>query len=209
MPRLSLAVALAAAGALALVSTSALAQEAPRPPAGFGDAGQFALSINHDFIVNSTDFFSGGDELQASYFVVPHLSLGLALGAQWLSSSPAVSSTTAGSSSAVLLHAGPRVGYDIRLSDAVSIWPQVGVDYRRMSQSTPAIGTVAAGTTTDQAFGFTAMAPIVLHPTRGFFVGAGPAFYTDISNSQSTNSASTDNAKITSVGLMATLGGAF
>jgi hypothetical protein len=209
MPRFRLAAALATAASLALASTSALAQEAPRAPAGFGDAGQFALSINHDFIVNSTDFFSGGDELQGSYFVVPHLSLGLALGAQWLSSSPVASSGSSGSSSAVLLHAGPRVGYDIRLSDAVSIWPQVGVDYRRMSQSTPSVGTAAGGTTTDQAFGFTAMAPILLHPTRGFFVGAGPAFYTDISNSQSNNAGSGDNPKITSVGLMATLGGAF
>jgi len=209
MPRFRLVAATATACALALASSSALAQEAPRPPASFGDAGQFALSVNHDFIVNSTDFFTGGDELQGSYFVVPHLSLGLALGAQWLSSSPVGGSAALGSSSAVLLHAGPRVGYDIRLSDAVSIWPQVGVDYRRMSQSTPSSGTTASTTTTDQAFGFTAMAPIVLHPTRGFFVGAGPAFYTDISSSQSTSAASTDNPKITSVGLMATLGGAF
>jgi hypothetical protein len=208
MPRFRLAAALAAGAALALASTSAFAQEVTPPHKTFGDAGQFALSINHDFVVNQTDLFTGGDELQGSYFVVPHLSLGLALGAQWYSSSP-VAGTGAGSSNGFLLHAGPRVGYDIRLSDSVSIWPQVGVDYRRMASSSQSTPTTSSTTTTYQAFGLTAMAPVVWHAPGGFFAGAGPAFYTDFSNSESANAGSTDNSKLTSVGLMATLGGAF
>jgi hypothetical protein len=49
----------------------------------------------------------------------------------------------------------------------------------------------------------------VVHPTKGFFIGAGPAFYTELSNSTSTGGVSADNGKVTSLGLMATIGGAF
>ncbi len=215
-----------AAPALAFVfaASSASAQEpapapatAPSTPADdFGKAGDFALSLNHGFTVNEGDLFSGANEIQASYFAAPHLSLGLAVGAQYASSSPP---NGGDSEHTLILHVGPRVGYDVRLGDKVSFWPQVGIDYRRTEQSTSSgsvsspgggvITTTPSSTDTTSAFGVTVLAPIVFHPTNGFFVGAGPAFYTDLSSSRSSGDSSADQSKVTTIALVATIGGTF
>jgi hypothetical protein len=210
---------LSSAVLLSSLAAPAMAQEPeapppPSPPRQFGDGGVVALSLNHNLFVNMQDLLSG-DEIQGSLFVGPHVSLGLAVGAQWLSAAP----VNGGSSPQTnfIFHAGPRLGYDLRLSSFVSIWPQVGVDYRRYDSSSTTVtafgpnGQTSSSsiTTTANAFGVTVLAPVLIHPTRGFFVGAGPAFYADLSNSTSQGSQSQDNSKITSVGLMATIGGAF
>jgi hypothetical protein len=199
---------------------SAKPQE-PAPKRAFGDAGQFALSLNQGFVVNATDILDGSG-LQASVFILPHLSAGLAVSAQWISNSavgPNESSTD------FVLHLGPRVGYDIAFSELVSFWPQIGLDYRTLQEttttSTPAPPGVTPQPTTSSssnssAFGLTVVAPILIHPAKGFFIGAGPAFYTEFSNSSNNSSgnaststsASTDNPKVTSLGLMAMIGGA-
>jgi hypothetical protein len=197
-----------------------MAQEPPPPePPGkrLGDGGVVALSLNHNLFVNMQDLLSG-DEIRGSLFVGPNVSVGVALGAQWLSAS-AVGGATSPQTN-FIFHAGPRFGYDFRLTNALSFWPQVGVDYRRFDTTTTSSSTTfgpvgqpttssQSTTTTNNAFGVTVIAPLLLHPTRGFFVGAGPAFYADLSNSASTGSQSQDNSKITSVGLMATIGGNF
>jgi hypothetical protein len=192
---------------LVLSSAPAFAQEeaAPPPRAHFGDAGQFALSLNQGFAVNAVDLFAGGTELQGSVFVAPNLSVGLGIGAQWMSGSTFF---TGSRGTQILFRVGPRVGYDIRFSDFVSIWPQVGVDYRRVDSSPEASGSFQPPTATMNAFGFVALAPLVIHPTKGFFIGAGPAFYAELANSTSSGGQSTDNSKVTSLGLMATIGGA-
>jgi hypothetical protein len=212
--------------AVAFVASSALAQEpapalAPAPASAseapsddFGRAGQFALSLNHGFMVNESDLLGGATEIQATYFAMPHLSLGLAVGAQYVSSSPPAGGD---GEHDVILHVGPRIGYDLRLGDKVSFWPQVGVDYRRYDQTSsssavagsPATPAMSTSTDTTSAFGITVIAPVVLHPTSGFFLGAGPAFYTDLSNSESSGGTSKDNNKVTSIGLVATIGGSF
>jgi hypothetical protein len=205
------------------VATAAVAQEERPPERDFGETRRFALSLNHGLFVNVADLISG-DELQASYFFAPNVSIGLAVGVQWMQISPTNNSVNGTSLSAsgnsqnlTVLHLGPRLGYDIHLSNFVSIWPQIGVDYRRLDASSTSISSVSPGgvsssttnTTTSSAVGFTAIAPILIHPAKGFFVGAGPAFYADLSNSTSEAGQSVDNSKITSIGVMATLGGAF
>jgi len=209
MPSTPIKASLALA-ALFLVSAPALAlaDEAP-PPAHFGDSGQFALHLSEGLSASYGDIISG-PEIQADYFVAPHVSLGLMAGANWYSGS-AISGSS--SSSNFVFRAGPRLGYDIPLTDYVSWWPQIGVDYRSESTGSSTLSTggttvTVANTNTTSAFAFTAVAPILIHPTRGFFIGAGPAFYTEISNSTSSGGASFDNPKVTSVGLMATIGGA-
>jgi hypothetical protein len=210
---MSLRSALASSSALAVLlfaCPQAMAQDAPLKQ--FGDANQFALSLNHNLFVNQMDLLSG-DELQASFFPVQGLSLGLAFGVQWWSDPPIANSSWPTASNMVL-HVGPRVGYDFHFSPLVSFWPQVGVDYRLMttwdsSPSPPA----STSTQTSSAFGLSLMAPVLLHPSRGFFIGAGPAFYTESSNSSgdTTNGVSYpwgDNPKITSVGVFALIGGA-
>ncbi len=214
---------------LSLPSSRAFAQEpaiAPPPPVvaqppaqvvaaprQFGDASVFALSLNHNLLVNQADVFAG-EEIQASFFLVQGLSVALAVGAQWLSSSPV--STATASHSTFVLHVGPRVGYDLRFSSLVSLWPQAGVDYRQIDSTATSTTAGAGGATstssqsgTASAFGVSVLAPVLIHPSRGFFVGAGPSFYADFSNSTKIGSTSNDNAKITSVGAIATIGGDF
>jgi hypothetical protein len=198
-----------------VVPAAAFAQDDDAKARHFGEAGQFALSLNEGVIFNATDLFTSGD-LEANYFVVPHLSVGVAIGAQWLSSSP----TSTGATSTFIFHVGPRVGYDIPVAQAVSIWPQVGVDYRMLNETVPTATVTDTGnpsapsesisnaTSTSSAVGITVLAPVLIHPTRGFFLGAGPVFYADLSNNTSSQGTSTSNSKITSVGLLATIGGA-
>ena len=194
----------ASASAPTTASPSETPDDAKPPTPRFGDAGQFALSLNEEFSVNITDLI-GANQLQASYFVAPHVSLGLMLGAQWASSSL----VGGASSSEFALRVGPRIGYDFAISDHVSFWPQIGIDYRRLDETptnTPP-GLTGQGTTLN-AVGFTALAPILIHPTKGFFIGAGPTFYTELVNNASTGNITNDNNKVTAVGLMATIGGA-
>ncbi len=195
-----------------LASCPALADE-DGPARTFGDKQRFALGFDEGVTFNSTDVLTNG-ELQASYFVVPRLSIGVALGAQWLSDSP--TSNTNASGSLFVLHVGPRVGYDVAVADKVSTWPQLGVDYRMYQQTTNELtagntgspSTSQSVTSTSSAFGLTAMVPVLLHPAQGFFVGGGPVFYIEFANSQSTSGQSVNLNKIASLGLVFTIGGA-
>jgi hypothetical protein len=200
-------------GSLLFASTAAFAQEAPAAAAKphFGDQGQFALSINHDFMVNQSDMYAGPTFVQGSYFVAPNLSLGLSLGAEWLQSSPPQGS----SQSNFIFRAGPRVGYNVQISDNVSLWPQVGIDFRHAdtsSSSTSVSGGVvvtSSDTTSDNALGLAITSPLLIHPTQGFFLGAGPTFYADLFNKASSHGQNADNNKIIGLGLTAVIGGSF
>ena len=199
------------AGAIALSSASAFAEEAPEAaPAKFGDAGQVALSLNQDIGLRTGDLLAGTG-VQFSYFAADHLSIGLGAAVAW-SSTPALSPGQPGTDNTniFLLRAGPRVGYDIPLSSYVSFWPQIGVDLRRFETDSPSFAQAAGSSSTNVAISFAAVAPLVFHPVRGFFIGAGPSFATDFINRQSSNGSGwNDASKTTSIGLLATVGGAF
>ena len=107
----------------------------------------------------------------------------------------------------------------------MSFWPQIGLDYRLLQETTTTSYPAPTGSSpqpttssssSSSAFGLTVEAPILIHPAKGFFIGAGPAFYSEFSNSSNNSSgnaststsASTDNPKVTSLGLMAMIGGA-
>jgi Outer membrane protein beta-barrel domain len=218
MPRLRVN-ALLLVGSLLFVSVPAHAQDEPAKAQRFGDAGQFALSLNEGFGVNTDDILQG-TQLQANVFVAPHVSVGLMIGAQWFSSPP-ITNTTASPSSAseVVFRIGPRIGYDIPVSAYVSIWPQIGVDYRSFSETSSSGSGPSASSFSDttSAFAFTAVVPVLIHPTKGFFIGAGPFVYSEFSDgtngssslgTEQGSSTYVGNNKLTSVGLMATIGGA-
>ena len=190
-----------------LASRPALA-DGDAPARTFGDGQRFALGFNEGVTFSSTDLLTNG-ELQASYFVIPHLSIGVALGAQWASDTPTANNNPS-AGAIFVFHVGPRVGYDLAVADKVSIWPQIGVDYRMFNQTVNASPQNA--TSTSSAWGLTAMVPVLLHPAHGFFVGGGPVFYTEFSDSQSQSQSSSSQSvnltKTTSLGLVFTIGGA-
>ncbi|HEY2518108.1 MAG TPA: outer membrane beta-barrel protein [Polyangiaceae bacterium] len=200
-----------AAGLVLSSASAAFAQEAPAPQAAapekpaFGDAGQIALSINQGLVSTAAGQVTGTG-IGASYFVIPHLSLGLELGVGWVQNMyPESGTPTSNSTDDFFLRAGPRLGYDIPLSDKVSLWPQVGVDYRHFDAGDSSGGPGSSYNT----LGFVAVAPLVIHPLPGFFVGAGPSFNADFFSKANAGSSSYDTPKQVSVGLMATIGGAF
>ena len=174
------------------------------PAPQFGDSGQVALHLNDGVTASEGDILAG-PQIQLDYFVAEHVSLGVMAGVNWYSNS----SVNNGAKSFVF-RVGPRVGYDIPISSHVSFWPQVGVDFRSDHETFALSGTTSSSSSTTSAFAIAIVAPLLIHPTPGFFIGAGPAFYTELSNSTSgSGSTSVDNGKETSVGLMATIGGAF
>ncbi len=206
--------------ALLLCSTSAFAEDAQPPTAPavaegarpvsaravadsaaprFGNEGQFALSLYEGF--NASEGAPNGTQVQADAFVAPHLSIGLSLGGQLFQTSPSGGLQSKG----FLLRVGPRIGVDFPLSDYVSFWPQLGVDYTHASQSGETVsanGSLALASTTVDGLGVTLAAPLLIHPTRGFFIGAGPSLYQEFAN------VSVGSESTTSVELEAVVGGA-
>ena len=73
-------------------------------------------------------------------------------------------------SSSLAFGLGARVGYDLRLGDALSFWPKAGVSFTTSSQQSERT-TVTA---------FDVFAPVIIEPRRHFFVGFGPKLERDL-----------------------------
>lgn len=169
----------------------------------FGKKGQVVVSSDVALTVarSTTSGVSGGTttvDLQPAidFFALSNLSLGGFVGFGY---------TTAGDNHATRLAVGPRIGYNLGLSDLVSLWPKVGFSYAHTSTtaSTPTsalpTGTVTTTetTTTSNALRLNLFAPIVFHPAVHFFAGLGPFLDTDLSG----------DAKTTVWGVRVALGG--
>jgi hypothetical protein len=199
------ALSLGCAVAAVLLPASALAQSHE----AFGNAGQLAissdmrLSIESDSVNNNGGSTTTFDLAPAvDYFVIQSLSLGGQVQFTHTSRSPGNGGT---SETTDLFGIGPRIGYNIPISDLFSFWPKVGVTYQHGS----------FGNTSESKFSIGAFAPLLLHPAPHFFVGLGPNFSTDLSNSVSTPagpagaSVSGDGPKVTEFGVMFVVGGWF
>jgi hypothetical protein len=132
------------------------------------------------------------------YFVIDHLSLGAFALAGFLS--PAHGNSGSGLSETVFGIA-PRVGYHVAITDTVSFWPKVYFGYVTVSASG---GGVDGG---DNATAVGLFAPFMFEPARHFLFGIGPNLSTQLSNNQTSGSASQSQPKSTQVGIQATIGG--
>src|SRR5688500_18461111 len=114
---------------------------------GFGEAGQWTFSTDATLsferrtqsntdAVTSISIFPATD-----YFIMRNLSLGGVIG---------VGYTRAGDSRANIFRLGPRVGYNLRLSQLLSVWPKLGFAYAHTSTKSesdvPGGGTVTQTT---------------------------------------------------------------
>lgn len=125
------------------------------------------------------------------YFVIPNLSLGGTLLFDY-TSDPGGHSTRFG--------IGPRVGYNLPISDLISVWPKAGFSIAHTSVTTDApAGVPGASDTTrsNDAIALNLFVPFMFHPAPHFFAGFGPFLDTDLSG----------DAKATSLGGKLTLGG--
>ena len=194
---------------------------APPPPAAAGPTsgaeGQLLVSIDLPFMNEGPQFAivheSSTMNVPSStrivvqpavdYFVAPSLSIGAQLGVDHLSISvpppPPNAQAIDASDGGTTLSVEARVGYDVPIAGTVSIWPRLGIGYtytRTTYVYTPAV--------TGYSVPLSLTVPFLWHPGSHFFVGAGPAFVTQLVN----QSAGVGGPKTTDYGITALIGGA-
>jgi hypothetical protein len=135
----------------------------------------------------------------ADYFVIDNLSVGGQVMFSIESNSPSQGQGNSYTSVGI----APQVGYNIGLTDRISVWPKLffGFETTSVSNNGPSYNEGAIGV----------FVPFLYHPVQHFFLGLGPNFATQlISNvSPGNGAASQDGFKATTFGITATFGGYF
>jgi hypothetical protein len=174
------------AAALTVLWVSARASA--QPPASseanarLGERGQLAVSSDASLTIQRRTQ-SGSDGAittitlvpAADYFVFHGFSVGGFVGLEY---------TKAGDSHGTRFSIGPRVGYNVWLSERWSLWPKLGFSYAHTS---------GAGAKQD-AVALNVFAPFIFHPVEHFFAGFGPFVDTDLNGD---NRATVWGAKLT------------
>ena len=158
------------------------------PSHTFGSQRQLAISSDAAL---SITHYSPGDtttitlQPAVDYFVIPNLSVGGFIGLDY---------TTTESTTTVRFGIGPRVGYNVTLSDMLSIWPKVGFSF---STTNTEVDGDNSDNNDNTAIALNLFVPFMFHPATHFFAGFGPFLDTDLSGDD----------KVTAFGLKLTLGG--
>jgi len=183
----------------------ASARRSPGAAAEFGDAGQVVIAVDVPFqqeasqfgLVRSSVSMGYGTSTivvvrpSADWFITPHVSLGALIG--YARGDVAFGDAGLSSESSVTeLSVGVRAGYDVHMSELVSIWGRLELIYAHIS---------GAGSGYDLPV--IVNVPILLHPVPHFFLGAGPMFSRDLVHNVGGN----DVAKTTNYGLQGIIGG--
>lgn len=173
---------------------------ADSPVGRFGAKSQIAISSDAGLSISNTSV-SGVEGSSTTlilrpavdYFVIDYLSVGGFLGVEH-------NSAPGGSSTAFSI--GPRVGYNIPLSERFSFWPKIGFSFASTTQKSDAtVGpngqVIASQSESNTSVQLNLFAPFMFHPVEHFFIGFGPAFDLDLSG----------DAKATTIAGRLTLGG--
>lgn len=183
--------------ALAQDTTPPPMSSSPPPVGGtvgyFGEHGQVVISGDFRFdILRESRSMGGGSSTSyqfqpaLDYFASTNLSIGALLG---------VRRDVTGLGNATTFTFAPRVGYNLVLSSAVTLWVRAGIGYERAS----------VGELSGYAIPFFLNAPFLWHPVSHFFIGAGPFFSTDLVS----KTGGEDDEKRTNIGLASIIGGYF
>lgn len=191
------------------VDGRAFAQESVAPPGSssppvvggsvgyFGEHGQIAISGDMKFnLLHESLSMNGGSNtsflLQPAldYFVSTNVSVGGLVGIERNPEYPGHST---------LISIGPRVGYNINIGSAASLWIRLSLTYSHLSYA----DTNRNGS--GWAIPLELYAPFLWHPVPHFFIGAGPFLRTDLV----AKFRGDDISKRTDIGLSSTLGGYF
>lgn len=196
-------VALALAGALGLITSSASAAPPPVAKAHaprFGDAGTVALSgafgiglgwYDYDDGNVYTHAFNVSPELHV--FVAENFSIGGSAYGAWSRSQGYSTRGSLDRDTRTTFGGALAFGYNVRLSRRVSFWPRVHLGFSTTSSTTesnvpsqsdefprsPDLGGLYWERKVSGAYLY-AFAPLLLHPVPHFFVGVGPTVYQDL-----------------------------
>ena len=163
------------------------------PSGRFGEKGQKAVSSDAGLSISNTSI-SGVDGSTTSlilrpavdWFFTDSISLGGFVGVEY-NSAPGGSST--------VISLGPRLGYNLPLSERLSLWPKLGFSLASTSFDDDAV--VGDEDESNTSVQLNLFAPLMFHPVQHFFLGLGPALDQDLSG---------DN-KATTIAVRLTLGG--
>ncbi len=165
----------------------------------FGDKGQFAISSDAALTISRTSIsdtdataFKVTLAPALDYFVIRNLSIGGSIFFDYAND---------GAGHSTRFGVGPRVGYNLPISDLISIWPKAGLSiaHTGVTTETPATATTPKADTSRQntAIALNLFVPVMFHPAPHFFAGFGPFLDTDLSG----------DTKATTFGGKLTLGG--
>jgi hypothetical protein len=189
---------------------------APRPH--FGSPGELVISsdANLGLVGETTGGVNGSPSTSgwtltllpaADYFVIQGLSIGGFI--DFTHTETSVPNETNGtpnntgstSTSTNTFGIGPRIGYNIPITDWISLWPKLGLSFADTSVSGGGSGT---------AWTLTLFAPFLYHLATHYFLGLGPILSADLAANQSpANGPSGPAPKVVTYGLAFTVGGWF
>lgn len=160
---------------------------------GFGSAGVLAFSSDAAVTIqhSSQDVTTIQLAPAADYFIIDGLSLGGFISFDY-------SKSGAGDGSRFGI--GPRIGYNLKLSDNLSLWPKAGFAYAHSSSTVSTDvgnGATVARNRSGDAIAMNLFVPLMIHPAAHFFAGFGPFLDVDLSGDD----------RVTVFGAKLTLGG--
>jgi hypothetical protein len=165
---------------------------ASSPSGRFGLEGQKAVSSDAGLSISNTSV-SGVDGSTTTlilrpaidWFVADSLSLGGFVGVEYISAPSQTSS---------IISIGPRIGYNLPVSERVSFWPKLGFSLASTDIETDG---VPGDDESNTGLQLNLFAPVMFHPVQHFFLGFGPALDQDLSG----------DAKATTIAARLTIGG--
>jgi hypothetical protein len=187
-----------------LVSTSGYAQQR------FGDKGSVTPFGSVDFSYSSVAPPTGSSSSTTLFDLSPGIGYFLAdalvVGGQFsLSFGSTSTNGSSTSTSATRFGLAPFVGYNIWLSERVSLLPQFALVFTTGSADAGgAGGSISQTLLTARITG-----PVLFHLAPHFFLGFGPAISADVYSHASAGGFSGDASKTTSIGLTSSIGGWF
>ena len=159
----------------------------------FGEKGQLAISSESALLIQHSE--TGDDDEGSTKFVIGPAVDFLVMDGLSLGAAVSLEYTAVGEADTTRLEVGPRVGYNLYLSDALSIWPKLGFSVAYTNSSVE-VGPVE-NDTDSTSVAINLFAPLMLYPVEHVFIGFGPFLDADI----------TGDVKTTTFGGQLILGG--
>jgi hypothetical protein len=153
----------------------------------FGERGQLVLTLaTVGSLSRVTYTHSRGGRTNVNlapsldYFLVDNVSVGVNafVGYSRGTSLDSTGETTVFKSTSIGV--APRLGGNIQLTERLSFWPQIGVGYGTVDTSE--IASSGANQHSSVRLWVQVSAPLLVHPTSHFFLGAGPSLFHELSD---------------------------